>query len=119
KTGTLNLYDLGIISYGKHQATLASGTLYPILKRFTELSSSDTAAKMSSYLDRVKRRDESLREDQGFVRLLKDAAKEPEMNRAQDEEFARQYWAPAKKSAAEVGIKSALGYAILYDTRVQ
>src|SRR4029077_15245174 len=60
KIGTLNLYDLGIISYGKHQATLASGTLHPILKRFTELSSSDTAVKMSSYLERVKRRDESL-----------------------------------------------------------
>ena len=41
------------------------------------------------------------------------------MNRAQDEEFARQYWQPSKKAAAEAGIKSALGYAILYDTRVQ
>jgi len=119
KPGTLNLYDLGIISYGKHQATLASGTLYPILKRYTELSSSETAKKMSAYLDRVKQRDETLREDRDFIQLLKDAAKEPEMNRAQDEEFARQYWEPGKKAAREAGIKSALGYVILYDTRVQ
>ena len=74
KPGTLNLYDLGIISYGKHQATLASGTLYPILKRYTELSSSETAKKMPAYLDRVKQRDETLREDRDFIQLLKDAA---------------------------------------------
>ncbi len=118
KPGTLNLSDLGIISYGKHQATLASGTLYPILKRCTELSSSEIAKKMSAYLERVKQRDESLREDRDFIQLLKDAAKEPEMNRAQDEEFARQYWQPSKKAAREAGIKSALGYVILYDTHV-
>lgn len=119
KPGTLNLYDRGIISYGKHQATLASGTLYPILKRYSELSSSPTAASMARFLDRVQRRDESLREDQEFIRLLRAAANEPEMNRAQDEEFARQYWAPAKRTAASFNIKSALGHAILYDTRIQ
>ena len=81
KPGTLNLYDLGIISYGKHQATLASGTLYPILKRYIELSSSETAKKMSAYLERVEQRDVTLREDKDFIQLLKDAAKEPEMNR--------------------------------------
>jgi phosphatidylserine/phosphatidylglycerophosphate/cardiolipin synthase-like enzyme/monoamine oxidase/subtilisin family serine protease len=119
KPGTLNLYDRGIISYGKHQATLASGTLYPILKRFTELSSSDTAIKMSSYLDRVKGKDETLREDLEFIRLLKDAAKESTMDRAQDEEFTRQYWEPTKKRAAASNIKTALGHVIFYDTKVQ
>lgn len=117
--GTLNLYDRGVISYGKHQATLASGTLYPILKRYTELSSSDVARKMSVYLQRVKQRDETLREDKDFIQLLKVAAREPEMNRAQDEEFARQYWEPSARAAKEVGIQSALGYALLYDTRIQ
>jgi carboxypeptidase C (cathepsin A)/subtilisin family serine protease len=119
KTDTLNLYDLGIISYGKHQATLASGTLYGILRRYTELSKSQSAVKMSSYLERVNRGDESLREDAEFVRLLKDAAKDPEMERAQDEEFSRQYWEPAKARAAKGNVKSALGHVIFYDTRVQ
>jgi GH25 family lysozyme M1 (1,4-beta-N-acetylmuramidase)/subtilisin family serine protease/outer membrane protein OmpA-like peptidoglycan-associated protein len=119
RPGTLNLYDRGIISYGKHQATLASGTLYPILRRFTELSAGDTASKMSSYLNRVKRKDESLREDSEFIRLLKDAAKESAMDRAQDEEFTRQYWEPAKRRAAASNIKTALGHAIFYDTKVQ
>src|SRR2546422_7530492 len=98
--GTLNLYDRGIISYGKHQATLASGSLYPILQRFTELSKSETATKMSDFLDRVKRKDENLREDSQFIHLLKDAANEAAMARAQDEEFTKLYWEPAKRSAA-------------------
>jgi carboxypeptidase C (cathepsin A)/subtilisin family serine protease len=119
KTGTLNLYDLGVISYGKHQATLHSGTLLGILKRFTELSSTATSTKIATYLDRVKLRDESLREDTDFIRLLKDAAKELEMDRAQDEEFGRQYWEPAKSKAAKHNIKTALGHVIYYDTRIQ
>jgi carboxypeptidase C (cathepsin A)/V8-like Glu-specific endopeptidase/subtilisin family serine protease len=119
KTGTLNLYDLGIISYGKHQATLHSGTLYPILKRFTELSTSATSVKMAGYLDRVKQRDETLREDSVFIGLLKDAAREPEMDQAQDQEFTSQYWEPAKKKAVTQNVKTALGHAIFYDTRIQ
>jgi carboxypeptidase C (cathepsin A)/GH25 family lysozyme M1 (1,4-beta-N-acetylmuramidase)/subtilisin family serine protease len=119
KTGTLNLYDLGIISYGKHQATLHSGTLFGILQRFTELSSSPLAMKMAAYLDRVKQRDESLREDTEFIRLLKDAATEPQMDQAQDEEFGRQYWEPAKSKAAKAKVKTALGHAIFYDTKIQ
>jgi carboxypeptidase C (cathepsin A)/subtilisin family serine protease len=119
KTGTLNLYDLGIISYGKHQATLHSGTLYGILKRFTELSSSATSKKLATYLDRVQQRDATLREESAFIALLRAAAAEPGMDQAQDEEFARQYWQPAKKRAAEYNIKSALGHAIFYDTTIQ
>jgi carboxypeptidase C (cathepsin A)/GH25 family lysozyme M1 (1,4-beta-N-acetylmuramidase)/subtilisin family serine protease len=119
KTGTLNLYDLGVISYGKHQATLHSGTLLGILKRFTELSSTPTATKMATYLDRVKQRDETLREDAEFIRLLKDAATEPQMDQAQDEEFGRQYWEPAKTKAAKANVKTALGHAIFYDTKIQ
>jgi hypothetical protein len=119
KTGTLNLYDLGIITYGKHQATLHSGTLYPILKRFTELSGTATSTAMAAYLNRVQARDETLREDSAFIALLKQAAKEPEMDRAQDEEFTRQYWEPAKRKAATDNIRTALGHAIYYDTKIQ
>ncbi|HSD58318.1 MAG TPA: DUF2272 domain-containing protein [Methanotrichaceae archaeon] len=119
KPDTLNLYDRGIISYGKHQATLASGTLFSLLKRYTELSSSETAQRLASYLDRIKKKDESLRDDKAFIQLLKDAAREPEMIQAQDNVFAKEYWEPAKKAAAKVGLNSALGYAIFYDTRIQ
>jgi subtilisin family serine protease len=119
RTGTLNLYDLGVISYGKHQATLHSGTLTGIIKRFTELSSSAVSVKLATYLDRVQRRDESLRESTEFISLLRDAAKEPEMDQAQNEEFSRQYWKPAKERAARSNIRSALGHAIFYDTRIQ
>ena len=119
KPGTLNLYDKGIISYGKHQATLASGTLYHILKRFSELSGSETAKQLATYLPRVKSRHESLRGEKPFIRLLQEAAHEPEMSRAQDEIFAEKYWKPAKMAAAETNVRSAIGHAIYYDTRIQ
>lgn len=118
KPGTLNLYDRGIISYGKHQATLASGTLYSLLKRFTEVSPGKSAQGIAPYLDRVKKQDETLVDEKAFIQLLKAAATEPEMLRAQDEVFAKEYWKPAKKAAAEVGVTSALGHVIFYDTRV-
>jgi hypothetical protein len=38
KPDSLQTVDAGIISYGMHQATLASGSLYNVLKRYTELS---------------------------------------------------------------------------------
>src|SRR5262249_41457814 len=78
-----------------------------------------TSKKMAGYLDRVKRRDETLREDREFIALLKSAATESEMDQAQDEEFDRQYWQPAKKKAAKHNVKSALGHAIFYDTTIQ
>lgn len=118
KAGKLNLKDQGIISYGKHQATLAGGALFSILKRYTELSKGETAARLASYLDRVKKKDESLSRDQVFIQLLKDAARDPEMSQAQDEIFAKEYWVPAKKAAAAAGVTSALGHVLFYDAHV-
>jgi hypothetical protein len=119
KPDTLNLYDRGIISYGKHQATLAAGTMFSVLQRYTDLSSSETGRRLTSYLDRTKRKDESLREDKAFIQLLKEAARDPAMSQAQDEMFARLYWVPAKRAAAGTGVKSALGHVVFYDTKVQ
>lgn len=119
KPDSIQTIDAGIISYGKHQATLASGSLYKILKSYTELSKSDTATKISGYLSRVEKKDATLKDDKDFIQLLKDAAKEPEMNQAQDEKFIELYWNPAKKSAAADGVTSPLGEAIYYDTNIQ
>lgn len=118
KADTLNLIDKGIISYGKHQATLSGGALYSILLRYTELSKGDNAKKMADYLDRVKKKDETLRDDAAFIKLLKDAAHDTEMEAAQEEVFSKEYWNPAKKAAAGAGVKSALGHALLYDTHI-
>jgi Glycosyl hydrolase family 46/Bacterial SH3 domain len=119
KASSLQTLDSGLISYGKHQATLASGSLYSVLKAYTGLSKSSTAAKIAEYLPRVKAKDASLRGDKVFLQLLRNAAGEAEMSQAQDAVFSEKYWKPATAIAKQSGVNSALGKAIFYDTHIQ
>src|SRR5207249_6938228 len=107
------------ISYGRHQATLSGGNLHLVVARFVELSSGEVANALRGYLDRLKAKDRSLKKDDRFIDLLKQAAKQPEMRRAQDEVFHKEYWEPAARRARSARITSALGYALLYDSQVQ
>lgn len=111
--------DGGIVSYGKHQSTLASGSLGDVVNAYLESSKSPTARSLREYLPRVSRRDASLRDDQGFLNDLRNAAKEQAMKDAQDMVFNVGYWKPAVQAASGAGIESPLGLALLYDTKIQ
>jgi hypothetical protein len=117
--GKLNLYDNGVISYGRHQATLSGGNLHLVVARFVALSTGEVAKALQGYLDRLKVKDRSLKNEGRFIDLLKQAAKLPEMRQAQDQVFHKQYWEPAAQRARSAKLTSALGYALLYDTQVQ
>lgn len=119
KPNSLQTYDAGIISYGMHQATLASGSLYNVLERYTELSKTSNSEGISKYLLRVESRDITLRNDEVFLNLLRDAASESAMVQAQNEIFSKHYYEPAKDKAATDGVTSPLGIAIYYDTNIQ
>ncbi len=119
KPDTLNTYDNGIISYGRHQATLSGGNLYLVLEEFTKHSTSKGSAALKSYLPRVKKKDKSLKYDKKFIQLLKEVAYEPVMLSAQEKVFKTQYWDKSKKLAKGQGIQSALGFAFFYDTKIQ
>lgn len=113
-------YDAGIISYGKHQATLSSGTLNRVLQAYYRLS--DSAARQAlkeEYGDRVARMDQNLRNDGRIKQLLLEAANELAMSQAQDEVFDQSYYQPAIAAAKEYNVKSPLGLAALYDTQIQ
>jgi len=122
---SINTHDRsGIISYGKHQFTLASGndepgSLYNVLVKYTTLSQTETATQMEAYLSRVKKKDETLRDETTFLELLNKAASEPEMVQAQDYVFAELYYDPAKQVAENDGMTSALAVVIYTDTKVQ
>jgi hypothetical protein len=60
-----------------------------------------------------------LREDRRFLELLSLAGKEGLMQNAQDQVFISNYWEPANKIAEGLGIDSAIGKAIFFDTKVQ
>ena len=113
-------YDSGIISYGKHQATLASGNLWRILEAYFQRSRTPTSnALRNEYAERVRNGDASLRDDPRIKELLLQAANEPAMSAAQDSVFDSNFYQPAIQRAQDLGIKTPLGLACIYDTRIQ
>ncbi len=112
--------DAGIISYGKHQATLGSGTLNRVVEAFLRRSNSPTSqALKQEYAERIAKGDASLRNDGRLRQLLLQAAAEPEMNEAQDEVFDQNFYQPVIAQARKYNISSPLGLACLYDTQIQ
>ena len=112
--------DAGIVSYGKHQATLQSGNLERVLTAFFQRSGSAASqALQHEFAERVQQKDISLRQDVRFKQLLLEAAQEDAMSQAQDELFAQNFYQPVVGKAQSLRVKSALGLACLYDTRVQ
>ena len=112
--------DRGVISYGKHQATLASNNLGRVLTHYWERSQSETAKELKqTYVERVADRDETLRNDSAFKLLLLSAAEELEMEAAQDAVFESNFYQPAVEELMRQGLRSPLALACLYDTRVQ
>src|SRR4051812_18259555 len=70
---TIQTIDSGIISYGQHQATLASGTLGTILKLYCDTSASATATELKSFLSKVAAKDTALKTNSKFLNLLRAA----------------------------------------------
>ncbi len=113
-------YDAGVISFGKHQATLASGTLNRVLQAYLARSSSGTAqALRNEYAARVAQMDASLRHDGRIKQLLLEAAQETAMAEAQDTVFEESFYKPAVTAARQYNVRSPLGLAALYDTNIQ
>ncbi|MEM7800442.1 MAG: NBR1-Ig-like domain-containing protein [Chloroflexota bacterium] len=112
--------DSGIVSFGKHQATLQSGNLERVLRRYFALSSSQLSRQLEqAYLGRVVAKDARLRHDSRFHQQLKESAREPQMVTAQEDIFATKFYDPSVKMAEQLGLKTPLGLAALYDNRIQ
>jgi hypothetical protein len=113
-------FDSGIVSYGRHQATLASGHLEHVLRLYWENSDTPLArALQGEYEGRVRNKDEGLRDDARFRDLLLAAATDPKMVAAQDQVFDTNFYRPAVDVWQSQGLKSPLALACLYDTRIQ
>ena len=114
--------DSGIVSYGAHQVTLASGNLGRVLTIFFQKSNSAASqALQQEFMGRVqdKNQHEGLRNDGRFRDLLIQAANEPAMIAAQDDIFGEGFYIPAVAEAQKLGIQTPLGVACIYDTRIQ
>lgn len=117
---TYQTYDSGIISYGRFQFTMAAGSFITVITRYCNQASGPTVDGLKGYLPRINAKDESLRKDDGLKTLCKTAAADPIMQAIQDQVATESYWgAVIDLSITPRNIKSALGYALIFDMSIQ
>ncbi len=115
---TLLRGDTGHLTYGRSQTTLTSGNLHLLVKAYCEAPDAEFGEALSAYLERLDSADLSLDRDVTFRALLREAGEDPVMQTVQDDFFDRIYWAPAVRSAEFIGAETALGMAVVYDSRI-
>jgi len=110
--------DAGRLTYGRTQATLASGALHQLIKAYCECPEARYGRQLRGYLGRLAACDHSLDRDAALHSLLRAAGADPAMQAVQERFFERRYWCPAVATAAGMGLSTALGVAVVYDGRV-
>lgn len=112
--------DSGIVSFGRFQFTLASGSLEKVLERYLEKASGPSPDLLrKKFFPRVQARDPALRDDAGFQKLLLGLAADPVMQAAQDSYATETFWNTVMKtSMMPRGIKTPLGQAFVFDMAI-
>ena len=111
--------DAGHLSYGRCQATLASGNLCVLLERYCAETGARFATELKPLLPRFRARDCSLDADPPVLDLLKRAGSDAVMHAVQDRFFDDCYLLPAMRAAESTGITQPLGHAVVYDSHIQ
>lgn len=123
--GTCSILNDGAgISYGKHQCTDKAGSLDLVCKRYIELNG-QLAEPLKQYMNYLATNESAKYNNvtanypawlNSLINLLKSAGSDPLMQQAQDEVFDKNYWMPAVNHCTQIGITSALGHLVIYDT---
>lgn len=107
--------DSGHLTYGKHQATLMSGSLYSILLKYIEYKGM-FAQFFANHLSRFAKRDLTLDTDKEVHKWLRYAGADMAMQQAQDFVFNEYYRRPALNWFDKMGMTHPLSYAVVYDS---
>jgi|SRR5215470_1501269 len=110
--------DTGHLTFGRSQTTLGSGGLGDLLQRYCDNPAARFAFRISPRLDRVKAKDVTLDKDLQLHNILRATADDIVMRQTQDVFFDQRYWQAAESAAAQLGIVSPLGVAVVYDSKV-
>jgi chitosanase len=116
---TFSQNDAGHVSYGRAQVSLKSGNLGRLLQTYVAATGAAYVTAIQPYVPRALALDVGLDTDKYFQNLLRAAADDSVMRAAQDAYFDANYLMPAVNTAARLGIHSALGAAVVYDSYVQ
>lgn len=117
------LKDGAGISYGKHQCTDKAGSLDLVCKRYIELNGQQ-AEPLKQYMNYLATNESTKVNPNGpyptwldsLINLLKSAGSDKIMQQAQDEVFDKNYWNPAVEHCKNIGLTTALGHLVIYDT---
>lgn len=121
--GALALFDDGPgnrkqITYGASQTT-EFGKLRILLQMYIDAPGAKFAAEFRTYISRIGDLSRpSLSDTPAFVKLLKDAAKDPVMHQTQDRFFNIHFFNPARAWADRNGFKLPLSLLVIYDSHV-
>ncbi len=110
--------DPGELTYGRSQTTLACGNLYLLIRDYCAAPDGVYGPQLAPYLDRLAKKDSSLNFDDRLKSLLREAGRDPVMRECQDRFFDRVYWEPSLASARNIGVETALGVSVVYDSRI-
>jgi chitosanase len=113
---TFSKNDVGCLTYGRSQTTLASGGLALLIGEYCSTTGAVQAEALRPYLPRLDARDRTLDLDAQFTSLLRNAGSDPAMHDVEDRYFDRAYWHPAVRAAEALMIESPLGTAVVYDS---
>jgi len=107
--------DAAGVTYLATGASLG-GTLGQVLEAYVAAPDSRYKADIASYVNRANAKDIRLNVDEDFKQLLRKAGSDPVMQRVQEAIFQRKYLAPALRTSHDLGIRTALGIAVVYDS---
>ena len=110
--------DQGHLTYGRSQTTLGSGNLAKLMDRYCDAPGARFAAQLRPFLPQFQARDTALDKNLGLHQILRDAGEDPVMVVVQDKFFDDVYFSPAVNICQTMGITTALGHAVVYDSVV-
>ena len=110
--------DPGGLSFGRVQATRASGNLFIVVAAYCEAPGGLLAPALKPFLAELSARAPRLDADAELRRLLRAAAGDPVMRRVQEAFVEAALWQPAVAAAGRLGARTPLAAAIAFDSRV-
>ena len=110
--------DKGGLSYGIAQVSRASGNLYQLIEKYTQVNG-EYGLELSTYLGRMKNGDETLDNDTILKLYLRQAGHDKIMQQCQEEYFDKKFWQPMFRKWTEKGYRYALSMAVMYDSAIQ
>jgi len=116
------LTDGAGISYGKHQCTDRSGSLDKIVDLYITRGGKQ-AEELKQFVPKLATNETAKVDPRNvpswakyLMGVLKTAGADPVMQSCQDEVFDANYWIPALGHVNQIGLKTALGALVIYDT---